>query len=116
MAIPSPIRGEVWRVDFEPVKGHEQGRTRPALIVSCDILNRGPSELVTVVPITTRQRSVRSYLRLEPPEGGLSQTSYVICDQVRTIAKERLGKRYGQVTAATLDEVATRLKFLLDLP
>jgi mRNA interferase MazF len=97
------------------VRGHEQGRIRPALILSNDVLNHGPAELVTVVPITTRARPLRSYLAIAPPEGGLKQESFIICDQVRTISKERLGKRYGAVSAATMLEVERRVKFLLDL-
>jgi mRNA interferase MazF len=45
----------------------------------------------------------------------LKQESFIICDQVRTISKERLGKRYGAVSAATMLEVERRVKFLLDL-
>src|SRR5437763_16837121 len=95
----SPLRDEIWRVNLEPVRGHEQGRVRPALIVSNDIYNRGAIGLVTIVPITTKERPIRSFLRIEPPEGGLPQPSFVICDQVRTISKERLGKRFGSVSA-----------------
>jgi mRNA-degrading endonuclease toxin of MazEF toxin-antitoxin module len=47
--------------------------------------------MVTVVPITTKERKLCSYLCLAPPDGGLPQTSYVICDQVRTIAKSDSG-------------------------
>ena len=113
--ISSPSRGEIWRVDFEPVRGHEQGRVRPALIVSHDGFNHGPGGLVTVVPITSTRRPIRSYLPVEPPEGGLQNTSYLICNQVRTISKERLGKRFGRISLATMTEVEWRLKSLLDL-
>jgi mRNA interferase MazF len=116
MKAPAPSRSDVWRVDFEPDRGHEQGRTRPALIVSNDILNHGPAEMVTVVPITTKARKLRSYLPIDPPEGGLAQASFVICDQVRTVSKQRLTKRYGAVSAAVIVEVEQRLKVLLDLP
>lgn len=110
----SPRRGEVWRVDFEPVKGHEQGRARPALIISNDIINQSSADMVTVVPITTKARKLRAYLEVEPPDGGLPQTSYVICDQIRTVSKSRLGKRYGKLSGEMLAEVVRRLKFLLD--
>ncbi|MGA2496691.1 MAG: type II toxin-antitoxin system PemK/MazF family toxin [Tepidisphaeraceae bacterium] len=110
-----PSRGEIWRVDFEPVTGHEQGATRPALIVSSDVLNHGPSGLVTVIPVTTKGRPLRSYLQIMPPEGGLTQTSFVICDQVRTISSQRLGKCFGSVSAETMQQVAIRLRFLLDI-
>lgn len=109
------MRGEIWRADLEPVRGHEQGRIRPVLIISNSTLNLGPSDLLTIVPLTTKARPLRAFLRVEPPEGGLSHTSYIICDQVRTITKERIGKRFGSVSPATLSEVERRLKFLLDL-
>jgi mRNA interferase MazF len=113
--MPVPSRGEVWRVDFEPVRGHEQGRMRPALIVSNDMLNRSAADLVTVVPITSKARPLPSFLRLDPPDGGVTQTSFIICDQVRTVAKERLDKCLGTVSSGVLAEVEERLKFLLDL-
>lgn len=115
MALTQPKRGEVWRVDLDPVRGHEQGRLRPALVLSNDIYNSGPACLVTVVPITARARSLRSYLQITPPEGGLPQVSYIICDQVRTISTERLGKRFGRVDAGTMAAVGERLRILLDL-
>jgi len=111
--IAPPSRGEVWQVNLEPVRGHEQGRVRPALIVSNDIFNHGAVGLVTVVPITTKERPIRAFLRVDPPEGGLPHTSFIICDQVRTISKERLGKRFGGVSRQVLAEVERRLKFLL---
>ena len=110
-----PSRGEVWRVDLEPVRGHEQGRTRPALIVSDDVFNHGASGLVTIVPMTTKGRAIRSFLRVDPPEGGISKTSFIICDQVRTISRDRLSRRFGTVSSATLAEVEERLRFLLSL-
>jgi mRNA interferase MazF len=100
-------------VNLEPVRGHEQGRVRPVLIVSNDIFNHGSVGLVTIVPITTRERPIHAFLRVDPPEGGLPQTSFIICDQVRTISMERLGKRFGVVSPRTLAEVERRLKFLL---
>lgn len=113
--MPQPSRGEIWRVDLDPVRGHEQGRVRPALVVSNNILNHGASGLVTIVPITTKSRPIRSFLRIDPPEGGLQKPSFIICDQVRTLSMDRLGKRFGTVATTTLSEVERRLKFLLDL-
>jgi mRNA interferase MazF len=83
-------------------------------VLSADAINHGPSELVTIVPITTKGRNLRSFLRIDPPEGGLPQTSFIICDQVRTISVQRLTSRYGAVGAATLLEVERRIRFLLD--
>ena len=112
---PLPSRGEVWRVDLDPVRGHEQGRARPALIISTNVFNHGKSGLVTVIPMTTKPRAIHAFLPIEPPEGGVSQTSFIICDQIRTISVERLGRKLGDLSSVTLAEVERRVKFLLDL-
>ena len=110
-----PQRGEVWWVQLEPVRGHEQGGARPALVVSNNIFNQSAADLIVVVPITTKGRPIRSFLPINPPEGGVKQPSFIICDQVRTVSKARLGKRSGVVLPKTMAEVERRLKFLLDL-
>ena len=108
-------RGEVWNVALDPVLGHEQAGRRPALIVSADALNQSPAGVVAVLPITSKRRALPSRIRIGPPEGGLTMESWVITEQVRTISKQRLLSRLGSVTSVTMDEVATCLRWLLDL-
>jgi len=38
----SPLRGEVWMLNFDPTRGHEQAGTHPALILSVDVFNAVP--------------------------------------------------------------------------
>jgi mRNA interferase MazF len=112
-----PDRGEVWLADFDPVRGHEQGRRRPALILSNDQFNNGPAGLVVVVPLTTRERQrMPLRVRIDPPEGGLREASWALCEAVRSISTERLvdGPR-GAVSGRTLDAIAYRVRALLDL-
>ena len=66
MSNEKPVRGEVWDVNLDPVLGDEQGGKRPALVVSVNEFNQGPSGLVTVVPITSKDRGVRSRVAIEP--------------------------------------------------
>lgn len=108
-------RGEVWLVDLEPVRGHEQGRKRPALVLSADAYNRGAATLVVVAPMTKTDRGVPLHVRVDPPEGGLTDTSFVMCDAVRSVSKERLIRRWGDVEARTLSLVGDRLRILLEL-
>jgi mRNA interferase MazF len=111
----SPLRGEVWMVDLDPTRGHEQAGTRPALVVSDDTFNQGPAGLVIVVPVTSRDKRVRSHVRVEPPEGGLRTISFIKCEDVRSVSIARLTKRLGTVSQATLQAVALRLRVLMDL-
>jgi mRNA interferase MazF len=110
-----PARGEIWLTRLDPVAGHEQQGTRPSLVVSADLYNRGPQELVAVLPITTKGKHTRWRVTIEPPEGGLVRTSWVLTDQVRTISTTRLVRCMGTVNASTLGQVDDRLLIFLDL-
>lgn len=109
-----PSRGEVWLVNLNPVKGHEQAG-RPALVISVDIFNQGPAELTIVLPITAQDKHIPLHVPLEPPEGGLQKTSYVKCEDIRSISTERLVARLGTVTPAKLTLIEDRIRILLGL-
>lgn len=113
--LAAPYRGEVWFVDLEPHRGHEQGMRRWAVVVSDDVFNHGPAELVTVVPITSTIRPIRMHVRVDPPEGGLTEKSDVLVEQVRTISRERLLRTSGRLSPTTMAEVDDRLRLLLVL-
>jgi mRNA interferase MazF len=110
-----PLRGEVWTVDLSATKGHEQDLIRPAVVVSADGFKRSAAGLVMVLPLTRTQRGIPFHVEVRPPEGGLRSTSYVLCDQIRTVAKERLGGRRGELAETTMNRIAERLRVLLDL-
>lgn len=102
-------------MDLDPVRGREQAGRRPALVVSVDVLNRSAAELAIVLPITSRQKNVRSHVAVEPPEGGLQRTSYIKCEDVRSISTTRLAQRLGAVAPGTMKAVEDRLRLLLGL-
>lgn len=110
-----PSQHEVWLVDLNPTVGHEQGGVRPALIVSDDRFNHSRAGLVIVAPITGTDRSLNTQVRVEPPEGGLVKTSFIMTDQLRTISMLRLGRRLGGISQATRSTIEDRLRFLLTL-
>ena len=110
-----PSRGEIWLVDLNPTRGHEQAGRRPGVIVSADLFNSGPAGLVVLVPLTTKEKGIPFHIEIRPPEGGLKQRSYIKCEDVRSVAKERLSQRLGILSRATLLEVEDRIRILLDL-
>jgi mRNA interferase MazF len=113
--VANPARGEVWEVNFNPTVGREQAGRRPALIVSDNALNRGPRGLVVVLPVTGTARGLPSHVPVTPPEGGLTKTSVVMTEQVRSVSKDRLGRRLGAVTTATMAQVEQILRIVLGL-
>lgn len=102
---PSPSQriepGEVWFVDFEPVRGREQGKDRPALVVSSafhlDITLR---RLITVLPLTSVERDGWAH-RVQLANGG----GWVITEQVRTVSAQRF-RRLAPEIALTDKELA----------
>jgi mRNA interferase MazF len=113
--LPSPGRGEVWLAELGLTRGHEQSGTRPVLIISQDIFNAGPSGLVMMAPLTTVARDLPLHVEIKPPEGGLKRKSFVMCENLRSISRERLSRKLGSVGVRTMLEVGDRLRDLLDL-
>jgi mRNA interferase MazF len=110
-----PDRGDIWMVNLDPVVGHEQAGTRPALIVSVDELNHGPAELVTVLPLTTTERDLASRVRVPKDQGGLRKTSYIKCEEVRTISRDRLLRKVGTPHPKYLLQAMTNVRYFLGL-
>jgi mRNA interferase MazF len=109
--MPSPHQREVWNANLEPVVGHEQGRFRPVVVLSRDPLSR--SGLAIVVPFTTKDIGSPLHLRVDVPEGGLSQTSWALPQHVRSISPTRFTKRLGTINPKTHTEIVRRINTLI---
>jgi len=95
--------------------GHEPAFTPPAVVVSTDVFNNGPGELVAIIPVTSRHYRLRSHMELDPGCSGLDHPSYARCDQVRVISAGRIVARLGATTTDQLDAIDRALRFVLDL-
>ena len=114
------IRGEVREVDFEPARGSEASKRRPAVIVSNDGANTTASRLnrgvITVVPVTSNVTRVHPFqVFLPASECGLRLDSKAQAEQVRSVTIERIGRRLGQLPSALMSELDDALRLHLDL-
>lgn len=99
----NPQQGEIWLFDPDPVKCTKIGKKiRPALIISCNELNGGPSGLIIIVPITSKNKKIVSHVKIEPTEGGITVPSFIVCEQIRSVTKERLIKKLGKIQDSTI--------------
>jgi mRNA interferase MazF len=80
-------RGEVYWVDFEPARGGEIQKIRPAIIVSSDFANRTLNRR-QVVPLT--KNTSRVYLGEAIVELNGRRVK-AVADQIRTVTLERFG-------------------------
>lgn len=97
---------QVWWANFDPQVGREQAGERPAIVVGTTLACELPNQLALVVPCTTTDRG----LPFHPAVKSLGQPSFAMCDQVKSISRERLVRRHAARLEA--DEVAA-IKFAL---
>ena len=109
-------RGDIIIVDFEPVKGHEQGGLRPSLILQN---NKGNlfSPLTIVAPITSKifSKDYPTNVFLPKETSKLKKDSTTMLNQIRTIDKTRIRKRIGNLDGFYMKKVEIALKISLGL-
>jgi len=110
-----PRRGEIYLVEFDPARGHEIQKTRPAIIIQNDIGNRHSS--VTIVAAITSNVSPHPVTVAVAPTkaNGLSVPSVIHLGQIRSVDRQRVVKRLGEVDAATMRRVDRALTISLGL-
>ena len=105
-----PLQWEVWQVALDPVVGHEQGGTRPGLVVSTDAVNE-TAQIITIVPLTSMKPGRRVYpTEVEIPAGAAGQprASLAMTHQARALDIERFRERYGVLASPDIRASVTR--------
>ena len=108
-------RGDIFTVDFEPVRGSEQGKARPALVIQNDIGNHYSPTLIVAAITSGEQAHFDVNVVVRAPEGGLANNSLILLNQIRTIDKSRLGRYWGRLTPKTMAQVDKALQISLGL-
>jgi mRNA interferase MazF len=121
-------RGEIYWVEFDPVKGSEQGGRRPALVVQHDIGNAySPTTVVAAITRTVPPRPYPFVVVIGPAESGLADRSTVNCAQLATIQQQGPQSRLrpssgqgeaqpiGRLSAPKMAEVDAALRYNLGL-
>ena len=108
-------QGDIWLMDFGEPIGSEQAGRRPAVVVSDDEMNRGPSGLVIVVPITSTFRGLVSHIELDDEGTGLDVVSYAKCEDLKSISDRRLVTHLGSAPIEAMFHIRQVLTLLLTL-
>ena len=105
------LSGEIRWADLDPTRGPEQAGRRPVVVLSHDVFNER-SGTVIAVAITSQPQRAGFPLTLELTTPALPKRSWVKISQVRTLARERIGRRLGRVTP---EETALIIEGLLEI-
>lgn len=104
---------EIWFANLSPIEGSEQKGFRPIVIISGDMLNKH-LKIVIACPLTTKIKNYKGNVVLTPTkENGLSKTSEILTFHVRSISKDRLEKKIGNITNKELTQLKQGIEDIL---
>ncbi len=96
---------EIWNVNLDPIKGREQMGFRPAIIISGNAMNDNLDVLI-ICPLTTKLKNYKGCLVLKKNSlNKLSKDSEALTIHVRSVSKERLVKKVGEISDEELKEI-----------
>jgi mRNA interferase MazF len=105
----TPERGDIVWLNFDPVRGHEQGGKRPALVVSRQSYNAKTS-LALICPITSRVKGYEFEVALS--DAG-DVRGVVLSDHVHNLDwRARRAKFIGRAPEAIVSRVAEFISIL----
>jgi len=107
-------QGEIWYANLNPIKGQEQSGFRPVVIVSGNLLNTYLN-LVICCPLTTKIKNYKGNVVLQPTiTNKLKQASEILVFHIRSISKDRLTKKIGEITEQEIKSIKKTVNELLD--
>ena len=97
-------RFDVFLINLDAVPSDDAKNTRPGVILSPDEMNRYVSHVI-IAPIASTNAKYPTRVPVE----FLSSERMVILDQIRTVDKQRLVKKIGEIAEASQDVILDRL-------
>ena len=108
--------GDVVELDLGIPAGSEAGLRRPAIVVTAGRVLVGGPNVIQVVPLTrTIRRSSTEVLVTPDANNGLADLSAAQCQNLRSVATDRIRTRSGNIGPVTLAEIRETTGLLLDL-
>lgn len=99
------LQKDIYLADLNPTKGNEQKGKRPVVIISGNTMNKNLG-IYIICPISTKIKNYAGCVTLKKNKiNKLSSDSEVITFQIRTIGKERMIKKIGEINNEQLKEI-----------
>lgn len=102
-------RFEIYMLNLDKTPADEAKNTRPCVVISPDEMNKY-IESVIIAPVST---AVQNY-PTRVPFKFLDKKRLIVLDQIRTVEKDRLVKKIGEVKGKTKEKVLSVLKEMFE--
>lgn len=106
-------KGDVYYADLNPIKGSEQGGTRPVVILQNNVGNKH-SPTTIVAPITSKILNLPTHVYLSANDD-IKYSSNILLEQIRAIDKSRLKLFVCKLSEKKVKEINKALIISLDL-
>lgn len=110
----SIFRGEIYYADLSSTHSSEQDGIRPVLVIQNNIGNKH-APTVIVLPLTSQLKKNELPTHIAIAGCGLKRPSIILCEQIRTINKDRLLGKIGQADKSTMIAVGQGIRISLGL-
>lgn len=108
-------QGDIWMSDLNPVIGSEQADRRPVVILSGNLMNKFLQVVITA-PLTSKIKNYQGNPILKPsPTNGLKLESELMVFHIRSISKDRLIEKIGEISSKELTQALATLKDITTL-
>ena len=117
-------RGDIYWVDFGELEGQDKssrteinGKGRPVVVISIDWYNNERTR-VAILPLSSKVKNVRVFelflgkVVINDPK---NRESKVLVDQIRSIDKDKLGEKGGELISEQMTKIEAILKDFLVL-
>lgn len=103
-------QGDIILINFEPIVGHEQGRKRPAVVISNNEYNK-LTQLVVVCPISSSAKNFPTHI---PLDERTKTQGVVLCQHIRTLDINSRGyKFFEKIPPDILEKVKEIYKLII---
>ena len=98
-------KGDIFYADLGETVGSEQNGIRPVLVIQNDVGNKY-SPTVIITPLTSKAKKLAQPTHVFIGKRfGLTENSYALLEQIRTIDKKRLREHMGRLDETLMNQV-----------
>lgn len=109
---PKVKRGQIYYINNDTGRiGSEIRKTRPAVIVSKDFLNRYSGDLIVVFLTTRPKKDMETHVTIR----SIKRESVALCEQVTTVSINRIQRYIGRVTESEMQRIEKALLCAMDI-
>lgn len=105
-------QGDIIWLDFDPQAGHEEGKRRPAIIISGNDALKLIKPLAIVCPITSHSREFPTHISLDERT---NIRGLVLCEQVKSLDLEARNAKFIEAAPSDIvEEILNTVRCQLD--